>query len=133
MKKYLFTLCMFLTAISLPSCDTDDDETIFDSIVGRVWIGDLGMIAPADGFPLESAVYFGGDGFGTDDLVYYENGRPYGICNIQWDAYDGNIYINYGNIAPPRELHDVRVRRGTLTGTLYIYGSYYGPVTLRMQ
>lgn len=133
MKKLILILCTLLTVSAFSSCESDDDETIFDSIVGRVWIGDLGMIDPAGGFPLESAVYFGGDGFGKDDLVYYDNGEPYDIFNIQWDAYDGNIYINYGNVAPPRELHDVRVRRGTLTGTLYIYGDYYGPVTLRMQ
>ena len=123
---------MLLTAVSFLSCEDDDDDTIFDRIVGRVWIGDLGMIDQG-GFALESGIYFGTDGFGKDDLRYYDNGQPFGVYNIQWEAYDGNIYINYGNMAPPRELHDVRVRRGELTGTLYIYGNYNGRVTLRMQ
>lgn len=132
MKKYLFALCMLLTAATFAACDDDDDETLFERLVGRVWIGDLGMTDP-NRFPLESAVYLGADGFGSDDLVYYDNGEPFGVYNIQWDAYDGNLYISYGNVAPLRELHDVRVRRGLLTGDLFINGYFYGEVSLRMQ
>ena len=132
MKKLFFALCMLLTAITFASCEADDDETIFDSLVGRVWIGDLGMV-DRGGYALESGVYFGGDGFGTDELVYYDNGQPFGVYNIQWEAYDGNVYISYGNMAPPRELHGVRIRRGQLTAALYIDGNYYNSVTLRME
>lgn len=130
MKKLFFALCMLLTAATFSACE-DDDETLFDQLVGRVWIGDLGMADRE--FALESAVYLGADGFGRDDLVYYDNGEPFGVFNIQWDAYDGNLYISYGNVAPPRELHDIRVRRGWLTGDLFINGYFYGEVSLRMQ
>lgn len=85
------------------------------------------------GFPWKAPVYLGADGFGSDDLAYYDDGEPFGVYNIQWDAYDGNLYISYGNVAPPRELHDVRVRRGLLTGDLFINGYFYGEVSLRMQ
>lgn len=130
MKKLFFALCMLLTAATFSACE-DDDETLFDQLVGRVWIGDLGMADRE--FPLESAVYLGADGFGSDDLIYYDNGDSFAVFNIQWDADDDNLYISYGNMAPPRELHDVHLRRGTLTGTLYINGRFYGQVSLRMQ
>ena len=134
MKKLLFALCMLFTAATFVACE-DDDETLFERLVGRVWIGDLGMYdqrIPVS-YPLESAIYLGSDGFGSDDLCYYDNGEPFAVFNIQWDAYDGNLYINYGNRAAPRELRNVRVRRGWLTGDLFIDRRFYGEVSLRMQ
>ena len=55
MKKYLLmTLCLLTMLAGFTSCQ--DDEDIYDRIVGRTWVGDLGF---SDGpYALESGVYF---------------------------------------------------------------------------
>ena len=60
-------------------------------------------------------------------------GRYLDTLNIQWDAYDDKIYISYGRADYPRELRNVYIRRGRLTGELFIDGQYYDRVTLYMQ
>ena len=86
-----------------------------------------------DGYALDSYVYFGADGFGSDELRYADNGRLLDTLNIQWDAYDDKIYISYGRADYPRELRNVYIRRGRLTGELFIDGQYYDRITLYMQ
>ena len=61
------------------------------------------------------------------DLGFYQDG------NIQWDAYDDTVYIDYGRVDLPRELRRVHIRRGMLTADLYIGGRYYDRITLYMQ
>lgn len=90
-------------------------------------------ILPGRTHPLDSYVYFGADGFGTDELRYADTGRYLDTLNIQWDAYDDKIYISYGRADYPRELRNVYIRRGRLTGELFIDGQYYDRVTLYMQ
>ena len=65
--KYTKSLFLCLSIIiGLTSCE--DDETVFDRIVGYEWVGDLGF---ADRYgPLESGLYFDGNGFGTDAQCY---------------------------------------------------------------
>ena len=82
---------------------------------------------------LDSYVYFGADGFGSDELRYADNGRLLDTLNIQWDAYDDTVYIDYGRVDLPRELRRVHIRRGMLTADLYIGGRYYDRITLYMQ
>jgi len=43
------------------------------------------------------------------------------------------IYISYGRADYPRELRNVYIRRGRLTGELFIDGQYYDRITLYMQ
>lgn len=74
-----------------------------------------------------------GDGFGSDELRYADNGRLLDTLNIQWDAYDDTVYIDYGRVDLPRELRRVHIRRGMLTADLYIGGRYYDRITLYMQ
>lgn len=127
MKKYVFMmLCVLTMIVSLTSCQDDDD--IYDRIVGNTWVGYLGF---HDGpFDLESGIYFGSDGFGTDELYYYDGGDRYGKLNIQWELKGGDIYISYGKVAPPRELRGVYVRKGELNAALYVDGRYVEDVTL---
>ena len=83
----------------------NNGETIFDRIVGRTWVGDLGFESD-DRFhdPLESGIYLGADGFGEDQLCYYDNGDYYGKpLRLQWRVGNGALYIDYGNVAAPRE------------------------------
>lgn len=74
---------------------------------------------------LFAAVAFTGCDNDDDDL--------YDTLNIQWDAYDDKIYISYGRADYPRELRNVYIRRGRLTGELFIDGQYYDRITLYMQ
>lgn len=129
MKKLLLLIGMLLVLAGFSSCESE--ETTFDRVVGRIWIGNLGFM---DGsFPLESGVYFRSDGFGEDELCYADNGAPFRKLSIQWYIERNTIYIDYGRVAPPRELRRVYVGNGSLTGTLYVDGRDYGTVTLRMQ
>ena len=77
LKKYVGVLMLLFLLVGFTSCE--DDETIFDRIVGRTWIGDLGFESD-DRYhdPLESGIYLGADGFGEDQLCYYDNGDYYG-------------------------------------------------------
>ena len=76
LKKYVGVLMLLFLLVGFTSCE--DDETIFDRIVGRTWIGDLGFESD-DRYhdPLESGIYLGADGFGEDQLCYYYNGDYY--------------------------------------------------------
>ena len=43
------------------------------------------------------------------------------------------MYMSSGRADYPRELRNVYIRRGRLTGELFIDGQYYDRVTLYMQ
>ena len=58
---------------------------------------------------------------------------PLDTLNIQWDAYDDTVYIDYGRVDLPRELRRVHIRRGMQTTDLYIGGRYYDRITLYMR
>lgn len=132
LKKYAGLLMMLTLLVGFTSCE--DDETIFDRIVGRTWVGDLGFVTDDRyEYPLESGLYLGGDGFGEDELLYYDNGDFYDRLKIQWSVGNGSLYISYGNVAAPRELRDVYINRGRMTGSLFIDGYYYADVELFMQ
>lgn len=131
MKRFFLAAFMLLSAVGFTACEIEDDD-LFDTLAGRVWAGDLGFYQ--DGIPLDSYVYFGADGFGTDELRYADNGQYLDTLTIRWEAYnDGTIYINYGRVDYPRELRRVRIRRGELRADLYIDGSYRRRVILYMQ
>lgn len=70
MKRFLLAACMLLAAVGFSSCENDDDD-LYDTLTGRVWAGDLGFYQ--DGYALDSYVYFGADGFGSDELRYADN------------------------------------------------------------
>ena len=68
MKRFFLAALLLCAAVAFTGCDSDDDE-LYDTLSGRVWAGDLGFYQ--DGrIPLDSYVYFGADGFGTDELRY---------------------------------------------------------------
>ena len=94
MKRFFLAALLLFAAVAFTGWDNDDDD-LYDTLSGRVWAGDLGFYQ--DGrIPLDSYVYFGADGFGTDELRYADTGRYLDTLNIQWDAYDDTVYIDYG-------------------------------------
>lgn len=135
MKRFLLTICLLLTAVGFSGCsiDDNDDDNLYDVLIGRVWCGDLGFFQ--DGrVPLNSYVYFGADGFGYDELHFVDNDQYLDKLNIQWESNNnGSIWINYGKADFPRELRHAYIRHGVLVGDLHIDGQYYNRVELYMQ
>ena len=79
MRKFLNILFLCTLALGLSSCEPDDGEDyyIYDTLLGGIWVGDLGF-ADAYNSPLESGLYFEGNGLGKDEQAYYND--PYGDC-----------------------------------------------------
>lgn len=132
MKKVLsygriFVLCLSL--MTLVSC-WQDDETVFDSIVGHTWVGDLGF---SDGYgPLESGLYFDSNGFGTDEQCYFDDPHGHIVYSLpfRWRIENNVLSLDYGNEYPLLEIYDVYVAHGEIDGTLYVDGYREGGVTL---
>jgi len=129
LQKFAAILLMFAVLIGFTSCQKD--ETIFDKIVGRTWVGDLWF--GSDQSPIESGVYLGGDGFGTDEQYYYNSNRPYQTLNITWEVSNGTIIIRYGNRADTRELRNAYVSNGQINADLYINGRFVDDIVLKRQ
>lgn len=127
--KYTKSLFLCLSIIiGLTSCE--DDETVFDRIVGYEWVGDLGF---ADRYgPLESGLYFDGNGFGTDAQCYYDdpNGEIIYSLPFRWVINGGILSLDYGNDYPLLEIYDVYAFGDELSGVLYVDGLRDGPITL---
>lgn len=129
LKRHAGILLMLTLLVGFTSCE--DDEDIFDEVVGRTWVGYLGF---HDGrYDLESGIYLSSDGFGEDELRYYDTHTLYDTFRIQWEISGGSIFINYGNRAAPRELRDVYVRKGRLSAALFVDGIYVEDVELIMN
>ena len=77
MRKFLNILFLCTLAFGLSSCEPDDGEDyyIYDTLLGGIWVGDLGF-ADAYNSPLERGLYFEGNGLGRDEQAYYND--PYG-------------------------------------------------------
>ena len=128
-SKYTKLLFLCLSSIIVfTSCE--DDETVFDRIVGHEWVGDLGF---ADRYgPLESGLFFERNGFGSDAQCYYDD--PHGDIiyelPFRWVINGGILSLDYGNDYPLLEIYDVYVFGDELSGVLYVDGRQDGPITL---
>lgn len=129
MLTYTKVLLLLVVVIGFTACE--NDETIYDRIVGRAWIGDLGFVE--DGYDLESCVRFDSDGFGDDEQCFYDIDQCLSVLRIRWWIENGTLYIDYGREFYGRELRGVYVEGRYLTGTLYINGQRYDTVTLEMS
>lgn len=126
-----FRLCIMCMSLLLLTSCAQDDETIFDSITGYTWVGDLGF-TDEFGEPLESGLYFDYSGFGTDDQCYYDDPSGIIVCSLpfRWKIEDGTLSLDYGNQYPLLEIRDVYVTWEKITGTLYVDGYVERGVTL---
>ena len=70
MRKFLNILFLCTLAFGLSSCEPDDGEDyyIYDTLLGGIWVGDLGF-ADAYNSPLESGLYFEGNGLGRAGVL----------------------------------------------------------------
>lgn len=129
--KYIKVLFLCVLVMGLSSCDTDDDEFIYDNIVGGIWVGDLGFF-DAYNYPLESGLYFEGNGLGHDDQVYYDDPTGEVACSLpfRWEILAGVLRIDYGPNYPLFEIQDVYVTRDRMSGFLYVDGEYDGKIIL---
>ena len=75
-KRYAGILMMLTLLVGFTSCE--DDEDIYDDLMGRTWVGDLWF--GSDYNPIESGIRLDNNGLGIDYQVYDYDGRPAGIC-----------------------------------------------------
>lgn len=122
-------LCSLIAGLS--SCESDEDEFIYDYLVDETWIGDLGF-ADRYGDALESGLYFKGNGLGIDDQVYFDDptGQVAFSLSFRWEIYGGILSLDYGSDYPLFEIYDVRITRDRLSGILYVDGEIDGPIVL---
>lgn len=101
MRKFLNILFLCTLAFGLSSCEPDDGEDyyIYDTLLGGIWVGDLGF-ADAYNSPLESGLYFEGNGLGRDEQAYYND--PYGevafSLPFRWDIHGRILRLDYVTI-----------------------------------
>ena len=125
--KLLLVLTML--AVGFSSCE-EDDETIYDFLIGRTWVGDLGFI---DGpYALESGITFKGNDYAVDRQFYYaeDGGGEAGTLRLNWWIDMGTLYLDYGPDYPLLEIRGVYITGRFLYGELYADGNYEFSVTL---
>ena len=125
--KLLLVLTML--AVGFSSCE-EDDETIYDYLIGRTWVGDLGFI---DGpYALESGITFIGNDYAVDRQFYYaeDGGGEAGTLRLNWWIDMGTLYLDYGPDYPLLEIRGVYITGRFLYGELYADGNYEFSVTL---
>lgn len=127
-KKYAGLLLMLTLMVGFTSCE--DDEDIYEDLMGRTWVGDLGFGSDRD--PIESGIRLDSNGLGIDYQVsYYDNSA--GELPFRWRVDYGTLYLDYGYDFALREIRGVRVNGRYLRGDLYIDGIYFDYIELRMQ
>ena len=125
--KLLLVLTML--AVGFSSCE-EDDETIYDYLIGRTWVGDRGFI---DGpYALESGITFKGNDYAVDRQFYYaeDGGGEAGNLRLNWWIDMGTLYLDYGPDYPLLEIRGVYITGRFLYGELYADGNYEFSVTL---
>ena len=125
--KLLLVLTML--AVGFSSCE-EDDETIYDYLIGRTWVVDLGFI---DGpYALESGITFKGNDYAVDRQFYYaeDGGGEAGTLRLNWWIDMGTLYLDYGPDYPLLEIRGVYITGRFLYGELYADGNYEFSVTL---
>ena len=125
--KLLLVLTML--AVGFSSCE-EDDETFYDYLIGRTWVGDLGFI---DGpYALESGITFKGNDYAVDRQFYYaeDGGGEAGTLRLNWWIDMGTLYLDYGPDYPLLEIRGVYITGRFLYGELYADGNYEFSVTL---
>ena len=88
-KKYAGILMMLTLLVGFTSCE--DDEDIYDDLMGRTWVGDLWF--GSDNNPIESGIRLDNNGLGIDYQVFDYDGRPAGDLPFRWWVDYGTLYL----------------------------------------
>lgn len=127
-KKYAGILMMLTLLVGFTSCE--DDDEIYEELVGHTWVGDLWF--GFDNDPIESGIRLDANGLGIDYQIYDYDGIPAGDLPFRWWMEYGTLYLDGYDYAL-REIRGVRVRRGYLSGDLYLDGEYIDFIEMRVQ
>ncbi len=123
-------LVLTVAVVGFSSCE--DNGSIYDELIGRTWIGDLGLaVGPYD---VESGITFKGNDYAIDEQYYYEDGgggRALTL-NLRWWIDMDTLYLDYGPGYPMLEIRGVYISGRYLDGELYADGVYQFNVTLEM-
>ena len=113
MRKFLNILFLCTLAFGLSSCEPDDGEDyyIYDTLLGGIWVGDLGFA----------------------DAYNYPYGEVAFSLPFRWDIHGRVLRLDYGYDYPLLEIYDVYVAGDRLSGVLYVDGHMDGPVMLERQ
>lgn len=128
-KKVYALLLMMMVVVGFSSCQDDDNE-IYNNLIGYTWIGDLGFnVGP---YPVESGITFKGNDYAIDRQYYFaENGGgPAVTLELTWWIDNGNLYLDYGSRYPMLQIRNVFVGNTYLSGPLFENGSYVMDVRL---
>ena len=117
-RQNLLVIAMMLVAmVGFSSCSQDDDE-IYDNLIGYTWVGDLGF--EFNGYEVESGITFKGDGYAIDRQLYYDNGKPAVTLDVDWYVEYGSLFLDYVGSPYLFEIRNVYVGSTYLSGTLYL-------------
>ena len=135
-KKYAGILMMLTLLVGFTSCE--DDEDIYDDLMGRTWVGDLWF--GSNNNPIESGIRLDNNGLGIDYQVFDYDGRPAGDLPFRWWVDYGTLYLDYGYDFALREIRGPLTRTPLISrkakylqGDLYLDGEYIDYIELQMQ
>lgn len=89
-KRYAGILMMLTLLVGFTSCE--DDEDIYDDLMGRTWVGDLWF--GSNNNPIESGIRLDNNGLGIDYQVFDYDGRPAGDLPFRWWVDYGTLYLD---------------------------------------
>ena len=133
MKRINCVKVLFLMTLLLGFTACENDDAVFDNLIGRTWIGDLGF--NYRDYPVESGLKFNANGFATDDQYYFpEDGGGFAVSlPVRWKLEYGALVLDYGNKYPLFEIRGVYISGPYLKGRLYVDGVDDGNITLVME
>ena len=123
---YLLSMMLALI-ITLTSCENQNDNEIYDALIGRTWVGDLGFTF--DNYAVESGITFRGNDFAVDEQYYFGGGRATTL-DVRWWISHGNLYLDYGSYLPFLEIRNIYVGYSYLDGDFYSDGRYIGRIQI---
>ena len=118
-QNLLLATLLMVFMVGLSSCSQDDDE-IYDNLIGYTWVGDLGF--DFNDYPVESGITFKGDGYAVDRQYFMDNGDYATTLNLVWNIEYGTLFLDYVGSPYLFEIRNVFVGSTYLSGSLYLNG-----------